>query len=68
VRHPNYFLNVIPELIGLTFIMGAWLVLAIGLPLFLIVLGIRIAQEERVMKTCFPDGATLSFPPRNLVL
>ena len=65
VRHPNYFLNVIPELIGLALMMGAWLVLLTGLPLFLIILGIRIIQEERIMKHHFPDGATLLFPSGN---
>jgi isoprenylcysteine carboxyl methyltransferase (ICMT) family protein YpbQ len=62
VRHPNYFLNIIPELIGLALIMGAWIVLAIGLPLYLCILWLRIAQEEQVMKTHFPDGLTLLFP------
>jgi isoprenylcysteine carboxyl methyltransferase (ICMT) family protein YpbQ len=63
VRHPNYFLNVIPELVGLALMMGAWTVLTFGLPIFLIILGIRISQEERIMKAHFPDGKTLSFPP-----
>ena len=65
VRHPNYFLNVIPELIGVALMMGAWMVLFIGLPLYLIVLGRRILQEEQVMKQHFPSGETLSFPPHN---
>jgi len=68
VRHPNYFLNVIPELIGLTLMMGAWTVLTLGLPLFLIILGIRIGQEERILKAHFPDGKTLSFPSHNTTL
>jgi isoprenylcysteine carboxyl methyltransferase (ICMT) family protein YpbQ len=67
VRHPNYFLSLIPELIGLALIMGAWMVLLIGLPLYLIVLGVRIVQEERVMKRHFPDGGPLSFPSHNPV-
>ena len=68
VRHPNYFLNVIPELIGLALIMGAWRVLAIGLPIWFIILVIRIIQEERVIKEHFPDGITLTFPSRNVAL
>jgi isoprenylcysteine carboxyl methyltransferase (ICMT) family protein YpbQ len=32
VRHPNYFLNIVPELCGLALLMGAWLVLVLGLP------------------------------------
>jgi len=64
VRHPNYFLNILPELVGLALIMGAWSVLVGGLPLYLLVLGMRIVQEERVMKQHFPHYATLPFPPR----
>ena len=55
VRHPNYYLNIIPELIGLAMIMGAWLILFVGLPLYLIVLRRRIVLEERVMKERFPQ-------------
>jgi isoprenylcysteine carboxyl methyltransferase (ICMT) family protein YpbQ len=50
IRHPNYFLNVIPELISIAMICQAWTVLVIGLPLYMIPLGIRIYQEEAVMK------------------
>ena len=46
VRHPNYFLNIIPELCGLALIMGAWIVLVLGLPCYLLVLRVRIRQEE----------------------
>ncbi len=65
VRHPNYFLNIIPELVGLALIMGAWMVLVIGLPLYLLVLRVRIVQEEQVMKKHFPRYSTLPFPPRD---
>jgi isoprenylcysteine carboxyl methyltransferase (ICMT) family protein YpbQ len=65
VRHPNYFLNIIPELVGLALIMGAWMVLVIGLPLYLLVLRMRIVQEERVMKAHFPHYATRPCPPRD---
>ena len=61
VRHPNYFLNIIPELAGLALIMGAWLVLVVGLPLYLLVLRKRIAQEEQVMHAHFPQYATRRF-------
>ena len=50
VRHPNYFLNIIPELVALGLICQSWYVLMIGFPLYMIPLGIRIIQEERVMK------------------
>lgn len=65
VRHPNYFLNIIPELVGLALIMGAWLVLVVGLPLYLLVLWVRIVQEEQVMQAHFPRYTTLPFPVRD---
>src|SRR5712671_5988951 len=64
VRHPNYFLNIIPELCGLALIMGAWIVLVIGLPCYLLVLRVRIRQEEEVMQQHFPHYATRPVPPR----
>ena len=64
VRHPNYFLNILPELVGLALIMGAWMVLVIGLPLYLLVLRVRIMQEEQVMKAHFPHYAMSPFLPR----
>lgn len=50
VRHPNYFLNVIPELIGVGLLCHAWTVMIIGLPLYLIILAIRIRQEHQAMQ------------------
>jgi isoprenylcysteine carboxyl methyltransferase (ICMT) family protein YpbQ len=63
VRHPNYFLNIIPELCGLALIMGAWMVLVIGLPCYLLVLRVRIMHEEQVMRQHFPQYARRPFPP-----
>ncbi|MHC6199160.1 isoprenylcysteine carboxyl methyltransferase family protein [Elizabethkingia miricola] len=53
VRHPNYFLNIIPELIGLGFLCHSWKTMTIGLPIYLIVLFIRISQEEKAMKNLY---------------
>jgi isoprenylcysteine carboxyl methyltransferase (ICMT) family protein YpbQ len=64
VRHPNYFLNILPELLGLALIMGAWIVLVLGLPGYLLVLRRRIIQEEQVMQQHFPQYATRPLPPR----
>ena len=50
VRHPNYFLNILPELIGFAVIFHAWYTLLIGLPLYLVPLVTRIVQEERAMR------------------
>jgi isoprenylcysteine carboxyl methyltransferase (ICMT) family protein YpbQ len=55
VRHPNYFLNVLPELIGLALAFHAVATTVTVLPLYLVSLGIRIAQEEQVMRRRFPE-------------
>ena len=54
VRHPNYFLNILPELIGFALVLHAFNTLWIGLPLYLIPLIIRIRQEEAAMRVRFP--------------
>lgn len=50
VRHPNYYLNIIPELIGVALLCHAWYTLSIGLPLYGLVLIKRIRIEEEAMK------------------
>lgn len=50
VRHPNYFLNIMPELVGVAMLCQAWHTLCIGFPLYLILLIVRIRQEEQAMK------------------
>jgi isoprenylcysteine carboxyl methyltransferase (ICMT) family protein YpbQ len=55
VRHPNYFLNIIPELVGLGLAMKAWLVLAILFPVYLAALYRRIRIEESAMKQRFAE-------------
>jgi isoprenylcysteine carboxyl methyltransferase (ICMT) family protein YpbQ len=54
-RHPNYFLNIIPELIGVALICQSWYTLFIGLPLYFIPLFIRITQEEKIMRSHFSN-------------
>lgn len=49
IRHPNYYLNIIPELIGIALLCGAWCTLIFGLPLYAIILWRRIRVEEEVM-------------------
>ncbi len=51
VRHPNYFLNVIPEIIALGLVSHAWLTMKWLLPFSFLFLAIRIVQEEKIMKT-----------------
>ena len=53
VRHPNYFLNILPELIGFALMLHAYTTLIVGLPLYLVPLVIRIRQEERAMRERF---------------
>lgn len=55
LRHPNYLLNIIPELIGLALVFHSFGTLAIGMPLYLVSLVWRIRQEERVMRERFPE-------------
>jgi isoprenylcysteine carboxyl methyltransferase (ICMT) family protein YpbQ len=52
-RHPNYFLNILPELAGFAVTLDAYATLVIGLPLYLIPLMIRIRQEEAAMAAKF---------------
>jgi len=53
VKHPNYYLNVIPELAGIAVFMHAWFTLGIGMVIYLVPLITRIRQEEAVMKQHF---------------
>ncbi|ELA08966.1 isoprenylcysteine carboxyl methyltransferase, ICMT family protein [Moraxella macacae 0408225] len=52
-KHPNYFLNIIPELIGIAILCHAWWVLIIGLPIYGLILAKRIRQEEHAMQHLF---------------
>lgn len=54
-RHPNYFLNILPELVGLALLMKAFTVFVLVFPLYLISLGVRIFQEEKIMRQTFAD-------------
>ncbi|WP_346895610.1 isoprenylcysteine carboxylmethyltransferase family protein [uncultured Roseibium sp.] len=53
VRHPNYYLNIIPELIGFALALQAYGTLIVGLPVYLVVLRLRIRQEEEAMRGRF---------------
>ncbi|MDO5059536.1 MAG: isoprenylcysteine carboxyl methyltransferase family protein [Neisseria sp.] len=56
IRHPNYYLNVIPELIGIGLLCHAWLAMLVLLPLYLMVLAVRIRQEEAAMRDVYRNG------------
>jgi isoprenylcysteine carboxyl methyltransferase (ICMT) family protein YpbQ len=55
VRHPNYYLNILPELIGFALTLHAYATLVIGLAIYLVPLTIRIRLEEKVMRARFKD-------------
>lgn len=52
-RHPNYVLNIIPELIGFGMALQAWFTLALGLPVYLAILYRRVQAEESAMRARF---------------
>lgn len=52
-RHPNYVLNIIPELIGFAMALHAWFTLALVLPAYLVILHRRVREEESAMRTRF---------------
>jgi isoprenylcysteine carboxyl methyltransferase (ICMT) family protein YpbQ len=53
-RHPNYFVSIVPELVGFALAVNAYWTLILGLPLYLIPLSIRIRQEEAAMVEAVP--------------
>ncbi|MDO3676286.1 isoprenylcysteine carboxylmethyltransferase family protein [Paenibacillus ehimensis] len=53
IRHPNYYMNIIPELIAFALISQAWIVFTPLFVLHLLTLFNRIALEEKVMKETF---------------
>lgn len=55
IRHPNYFLNLLPELFGYALAMHAWLTLIVLMPLYGLVLARRIRAEEEALRHTFPE-------------
>ncbi len=53
VRHPNYYLNILPELIGFALTLHAYVTLVVGLAIYLLPLVRRIRLEEQVMRRRF---------------
>ncbi|GIZ14512.1 isoprenylcysteine carboxyl methyltransferase family protein [Capnocytophaga catalasegens] len=50
IKHPNYFLNILPELIGMALLCKASLTFYVLFPIYLVILAVRIRQEENAMK------------------
>ena len=55
LRHPIYFFVLIPEWIGMGLAMHAWIAMAAGLPVLLVLLLLRIRQEEAALRAKFPE-------------
>jgi len=53
VRHPNYLLAIIPELLGLALFLHAFYTLIILGPLYLVPLTRRVREENSIMKRAF---------------
>lgn len=53
-RHPNYFVSIVPELIGFALAVNAYWTLILGLPIYFVPLSIRIRQEETAMSKAVP--------------
>lgn len=53
IKHPNYYLNIIPELIGMAVLCKASNTFCILFPIYMVLLFIRIRQEERAMQHLF---------------
>ena len=49
VKHPNYFLNIIPELIGVSLVFHAWYTLLILLMPYGVCLYLRIREENQLL-------------------
>lgn len=57
VKHPNYFLNILPELLGLTLLCHSYYAGIVLAPLYIITMFIRIKEEEKLLKeVIIPNG------------
>lgn len=50
VKHPNYFLNIVPELIGLGLICHSFITCIIVFPFYAVVMYIRIKEENMLIE------------------
>lgn len=57
IKHPNYFLNILPELVGLSLLCHSIISSSIILPFYAVVMYIRIKEEEKVLREIIiPNG------------
>lgn len=54
IQHPNYFFNILPELVGIILFFHAWWTLVFCLPIYLLLLVLRI-KKENVMNKQFKN-------------
>lgn len=50
IKHPNYYLNIFPELIGLALLCHAKITFIFVVPIYLISITIRIKQENKILR------------------
>lgn len=50
VKHPNYFLNIVPELLGVVLLCQAWYTAIVLFPVYAWILYQRIVEENRVLR------------------
>ena len=50
IKHPNYFLNIVPELVGLILVCQAWYTALLLLPIYAIIMYIRIIEENKIIE------------------
>lgn len=57
VKHPNYYLNILPELVGLTLLCHSWLTALCLAPFYSLVLWRRIKEEDELLeKVILPNS------------
>ncbi|EPU81253.1 isoprenylcysteine carboxyl methyltransferase [Streptococcus agalactiae GB00202] len=57
VKHPNYFLNILPELVGLALVNHAYVTFIFIFPVYAVILYQRIAEEEKLLQeVIIPNG------------
>ena len=54
-KHPNYYLNILPELVAIGLIFHAWFTFPLGIALYLIPLSKRIREEGKIMVENFEN-------------
>lgn len=50
INHPNYFLNIVPELVGIILVCQAWYTALLLLPIYAIIMYIRIIEENKIIE------------------